>query len=108
MLQGRNGLITALAMLVVFVVPSGCAPSPPRTATAPIADAPGATSAEATPVDRTLTLPSGARRNPDGTMSFISIDPGVRGFEFNAPGAEGVYTRLRLRDAQHVYEYASE
>jgi CubicO group peptidase (beta-lactamase class C family) len=48
------------------------------------------------------------RRNPDGTTSFVSIDPGVRGFEFNAPAAAGVYTRLRLRDAQHVYEYASD
>ncbi len=35
--------------------------------------------------------------NPDGTTSFISIDPGVRGFEFNAPAATGVYARLRLR-----------
>jgi CubicO group peptidase (beta-lactamase class C family) len=46
--------------------------------------------------------------NPDGTTSFVSIDPGVRGFEFNAPAAADVYTRLRLRDAQHVYEYASD
>jgi hypothetical protein len=45
--------------------------------------------------------------NPDGTTSFVSIDPGVRGFEFNAPVASGAYTRLRLRDPQHVYEYES-
>ena len=45
--------------------------------------------------------------NPDGTTSFISIDPGVRGFEFNAPATSGVYTRLRLRDPQHTYEYES-
>jgi len=43
--------------------------------------------------------------NPDGTMSFVSIDPGVRGFEFNAPRAEAAYTRLMLRDPQHSYEY---
>ncbi len=48
-----------------------------------------------------------SRVNPDGTTSFLSIDPGVRGFEFNAPAASGVYTRLRLRDAQHTYEYES-
>jgi Beta-lactamase len=48
-----------------------------------------------------------SRVNPDGTTSFLSIDPGVRGFEFNAPTASGVYTRLRLRDAQHTYEYQS-
>jgi hypothetical protein len=45
------------------------------------------------------------RANPDGTTSFVSIDPGVRGFEFNAPVATGAYSRLRLRDAQHIYEY---
>jgi CubicO group peptidase (beta-lactamase class C family) len=43
--------------------------------------------------------------NPDGTTSFVSIDPGVRGFEFNAPAAKGDYTRLTLRDPQHSYEY---
>jgi len=48
-----------------------------------------------------------SRVNPDGTTSFLSIDPDVRGFEFNAPAASGVYTRLRLRDAQHTYEYES-
>jgi hypothetical protein len=45
------------------------------------------------------------KANPDGTTSFISIDPGVRGFEFNAPAAKGTYTRLTLRDAQHKYDY---
>lgn len=43
--------------------------------------------------------------NPDGTTSFVSIDPGVRGFEFNAPAAKAAYTRLTLRDPQHSYEY---
>jgi CubicO group peptidase (beta-lactamase class C family) len=43
--------------------------------------------------------------NPDGTTSFLSIDPGVRGFEFNLPAAEGRATRLVLRDPQHTYEY---
>ncbi len=43
--------------------------------------------------------------NPDGTTSFLSIDPGVRGFEFNAPAAKAAYTRLTLRDSQHTYEY---
>ena len=46
-----------------------------------------------------------SKLNPDGTTSFISIDPGVRGFEFNAPAAEASYTRLTLRDPQHTYEY---
>jgi len=46
-----------------------------------------------------------SKRNLDGTTSFISIVPGVRGFEFNAPAAKGTYTRLMLRDSQHAYEY---
>jgi CubicO group peptidase (beta-lactamase class C family) len=46
-----------------------------------------------------------SKRNPDGTTSFISIDPGVLGFEFNAPAAEATYTHLTLRDQQHSYEY---
>ena len=46
-----------------------------------------------------------SKLNPDGTTSFMSIDPGVRGFEFNAPAAEATYTRLTLRDPQHTYEY---
>jgi hypothetical protein len=45
--------------------------------------------------------------NPDGTTSFVSIDPGVRGFEFNAPAAQGRYLRLTLRDPQHTYEYVA-
>ena len=45
------------------------------------------------------------KRNPDRTTSFVSIDPGVRGFEFNAPAAPGPYVRLTLRDPQHTYEY---
>jgi CubicO group peptidase (beta-lactamase class C family) len=45
------------------------------------------------------------KANPDGTTSFLSVDPGVRGFEFNAPAASGSYTRLTLRDPQHTYEY---
>jgi hypothetical protein len=46
-----------------------------------------------------------SKLNPDGTTSFMSIDPGARGFEFNAPAAKATYTRLTLRDPQHTYEY---
>jgi hypothetical protein len=45
--------------------------------------------------------------NPDGTTSFVSVDPGIRGFEFHAPAASGAYTRMTLRDSQHTYEYES-
>jgi len=46
-----------------------------------------------------------SKLNPDGTTSFISIDPGVLGFEFNAPATQATYERLTLRDSQHTYEY---
>jgi CubicO group peptidase (beta-lactamase class C family) len=46
-----------------------------------------------------------SKLNPDGTTSFITIDPGVFGFEFNAPAAKATYTRLTLRDSQHTYDY---
>jgi hypothetical protein len=44
-----------------------------------------------------------SRRNPDGTVSFLTITPGVLGFEFVVGGGE---TRtLTLRDAQHEYVF---
>ena len=46
-----------------------------------------------------------SKPNPDGTTSFLSIDAGVIGFEFNAPASKGKYTKLELRDSQHTYEY---
>jgi CubicO group peptidase (beta-lactamase class C family) len=49
----------------------------------------------------------GTRVNRDGTTTFVTIDPGVRGFEFHAPAGAGAFTRLTLRDAQHTYEYES-
>jgi CubicO group peptidase (beta-lactamase class C family) len=46
-----------------------------------------------------------SRRNPDGTTSFITISPGVAGFEFVV--GSGAKKTLTLRDAQHEYEFAS-
>jgi CubicO group peptidase (beta-lactamase class C family) len=45
----------------------------------------------------------GSRRNPDGTISFITIAPGVIGFEFVVGKASG--RTLTLRDAQHEYVF---
>ncbi|MGH8241530.1 MAG: serine hydrolase domain-containing protein, partial [Steroidobacteraceae bacterium] len=44
-----------------------------------------------------------SRRNPDGTTSFITISPGVNGFEFVVGG--GAKKTLTLRDAQHEYAF---
>ena len=44
-----------------------------------------------------------SRRNPDGTTSFITISPGVGGFEFVV--GSGAKKTLTLRDAQHEYVF---
>jgi len=46
-----------------------------------------------------------SRSNPDGTTSFITISPGVDGFEF-VVGSSAKQT-LTLRDAQHEYLFES-
>jgi CubicO group peptidase (beta-lactamase class C family) len=46
-----------------------------------------------------------SRHNPDGTMSFITISPGVSGFEFVV--GSGAKQTLTLRDAQHEYLFES-
>ena len=45
-----------------------------------------------------------SRKNPDGTISFITIDPTKKGVELVAGTAAGKRT-LTLRDAQHEYIY---
>jgi CubicO group peptidase (beta-lactamase class C family) len=45
-----------------------------------------------------------SRRNDDGTMSFILIDPGVPGFNFVAGERDGKRA-LIVRDAQHEYAF---
>jgi CubicO group peptidase (beta-lactamase class C family) len=45
----------------------------------------------------------GSRKNPDGTISFITIAPGVDGFEFVV--GSGAKRTLIIRDAQHEYVF---
>ena len=45
----------------------------------------------------------GSRKNPDGTMSFITTTPGVIGFEFVV--GSGAKRNLVVRDAQHEYVF---
>ena len=45
----------------------------------------------------------GSRKNPDGTISFITIVPGAMGFEF-VVGSSAKRT-LTIRDAQHEYVF---
>jgi CubicO group peptidase (beta-lactamase class C family) len=44
-----------------------------------------------------------SRKNPDGTISFITIAPGASGFEFTV-GSASTKT-LTIRDAQHEYVF---
>ena len=45
------------------------------------------------------------RKNDDGTLSYMTISPGVDGFEFVVADASGTKA-LVLRDAQHEYKFA--
>jgi CubicO group peptidase (beta-lactamase class C family) len=48
-----------------------------------------------------------SRRNDDGTISFITIDPTVDGFDFVAGERDGKKA-LIIRDAQHEYAFVEE
>jgi CubicO group peptidase (beta-lactamase class C family) len=48
----------------------------------------------------------GSRRNPDGSLSFITIAPGIDGFEFVV--GSGPKQSLIVRDAQHEYVFAAD
>jgi len=45
------------------------------------------------------------RKNDDGTLSYMTISPGVDGFEFVVADTPGTKS-LVLRDAQHEYKFA--
>jgi hypothetical protein len=45
-----------------------------------------------------------SRKNDDGTISFITIDPAVGGFEF-VVGERGGKRVLIIRDGQHEYVF---
>jgi len=45
-----------------------------------------------------------SRKNQDGTMSFVTISPGMDGLEF-VVGASGTPPTLMFRDAQHEYVF---
>jgi CubicO group peptidase (beta-lactamase class C family) len=47
--------------------------------------------------------PMASRRNPDGTISFLTIAPGGEGFEFVV--GSGPKKTLIIRDAQHEYVF---
>lgn len=46
------------------------------------------------------------RRNPDGSLSFITIAPGISGFEFVV--GSGAKPSLIVRDAQHEYVFSAD
>jgi len=48
-----------------------------------------------------------SRKNDDGTISFITIDPTIAGFEFVVADKDG-QRRLVIRDAQHEYLFVEE
>ena len=44
-----------------------------------------------------------SKKNPDGSISFVTIVPGAMGFEFVVGG--GAKRTLTIRDAQHEYVF---
>jgi len=48
-----------------------------------------------------------SKKNPDGTVSFVTIVPGASGFEF-VVGSGGGKRTLTLRDSQHEYVFNEE
>ena len=48
-----------------------------------------------------------SRKNDDGTISFVTIDPSVAGFEFVVADKDGK-RQLVTRDAQHEYVFGEE
>ena len=53
------------------------------------------------------TSPMASRTNPDGTVSFITIAPGIDGVELIV-GAAGGKRTLVFRDAQHEYTFTEK
>ena len=49
-----------------------------------------------------------SRKNDDGTISFITIDPTIAGFEFVVAAPDGEGRSLVIRDAQHEYIFKEE
>ena len=47
-----------------------------------------------------------SRKNPDGTISFITIEPGMEGSEFVV--GTGTKKTLTIRDAQHEYVFEAK
>ncbi|MEO0601135.1 MAG: serine hydrolase domain-containing protein [Myxococcota bacterium] len=47
----------------------------------------------------------GTKRNPDGTVSFVILEPGLLGFEFVGAESEGAFASLSLHDPQHTYVF---
>ena len=47
-----------------------------------------------------------SRREPDGSITFVTVAPGIEGLEF-IPGAAGEKKTLITRDAQHEYVFTA-
>jgi CubicO group peptidase (beta-lactamase class C family) len=51
--------------------------------------------------------PVASRKNPDGTISFLTTAPGGQGFEFVVGSGDKSPKTLIIRDAQHEYVFAA-
>jgi CubicO group peptidase (beta-lactamase class C family) len=109
--QGAHNYFTALAaerkLLAIPAAPAAVAKLAGRYHSASLGDIAVVRKADKTTFDfGEFSSEVGTKANPDGTISFETIEPGVRGFEFVAGDAAGKPT-LTLRDAQHEYVFTA-
>lgn len=55
-------------------------------------------------VGRAWSSELATRKNDDGTISLVTIDPRIEGLEF-VIGKDGAKRTLTARDGQHVYVF---
>ena len=106
--QRKAAIAKARERLVVPADPAEAAKLAPRYASGPLGDLTVLREGGATLFDvgewRSTVA---SRKNDDETISFITIDPTLEGFEFVVADKEGK-RRLVLRDAQHEYVFTEE
>ena len=94
--------------LVVPADPAVVAKLAPRYANKALGEVKVQTEGNATAFDvGEWTSAVASRKNDDGTVSFITIDPTLAGFEFVVADKDG-NRQLITRDAQHEYVFAEE
>jgi len=106
--QRKAAIAKARERLVVPADPAVAGKLAPRYASAALGEVRVLTDGKATVFDvGEWKSAVASRKNDDGTISFITIDPTLEGFEFVVADKDGK-RRLIMRDAQHEYVFVEE